>query len=256
MTWNLTDDDTLAALTSTVAPPGDLESLLGDEWWAGVLSMWSTDYGFVSGDYTPSHLFQLWTHVRYSQPWQQVEETFVDADGPMALPWPEGVKQRFARLANGMDDDPSGAMQDLWYVASEWFDGYLPFFFADIAEIQASAVSEPVAVGLTLDSIDRSMVDAINQAALKSLPDAEGVDSFLPYWQLGDLVLLGDDHPSQYLQYVQENGGGEGQIYMNSKGGFASRGELLVQGHGSHHEHSDDFKTAIRRFSQKKLTFV
>lgn len=256
MGWNLQDQDVLNTITSGLAPPGDIESLLADDSWANIFSMWATDMGYGGGDYTASTLFALWRDYRYGTDWQTVKATYVDAGGPSAMAWPDSVIQRFDRVVNGMEDDATGAMQELWAAAIEKFDPYVQAFLADINDLQSATPSEPTTVELTLADINRDVVDSINRETLKSIDAASGVDSFVQYWQLGDLVLLGDSHPAQYVAYVQSHGGGSGQIYMSSKGGFASRGELLVQGHGSYYEHSDDFKAAIRRFSQKKLKMV
>jgi hypothetical protein len=184
-----------------------------------------------------------------------VQATYVDGGGAAAMAWPASVTDRFARLAAGMEDDGSGALGELWGAAVEKFDDYVPLFLADVNELQSATPSQPTQVELTRSMIDQGIVDSINQAALKSLEGAGGAASFIQYVQVDDLVLIGDDHPPAYTEWVMGHAGGAGQTYMNSKGGLMSRGELLVQGYGSYHEHSDNFKAAIRRFSQKKLSF-
>ena len=253
MAWNLRDDEVRATITSGVAPPADPETMLADDTWANIFSMWCTDMGHGTGDYTASAIFALWRDLTYRTEWETVKANYLDEGGAYALEWPDNVRLRFDQLANGMSDDPAGAFGEMWAAALEKLEPYMEAFRGDINDLQSETASEPVATGIAWEDIDRDLVDSINQVTLKELPDAEGLNSFLQYWQLGDLVLLGDNHPAQYLAYVKAHGGGEGQIYMNSKGGFASRGEIIVQGYGSHYEHSDDFKAAIRRFSQKKL---
>jgi len=72
------------------------------------------------------------------------------------------------------------------------------------------------------------VIDATNQAALKSLPEAEGLDSFVSFVLAGDVVLIGDDHHPAYYEYVEAKGATKGQVYMNKKGTAFSAGELLA----------------------------
>lgn len=251
MSWDLTDDELRKGVTATVAPPSTVDDLLGDDMWANVFSVWATDLGFQRGDYTASHLFELWTDQRHHAGYDAIRDKYVASGNAYGLDWPSSVVDRFERVDAGMDDQ-SAALAELGGATVEKLDPYVTAFQADIREIQSSEGSDPQAVGLTRDRIDQAVVDKVNQAALKSLPEAGGVDSFVQFWINRDLLLIGDEHPAAYLDFAK-NGGQHGQMYMNAKGGAFSRGTLIVQGISSTNQ--DAVKAAVRRFSQKKLDF-
>lgn len=251
MSWDLHDEDVRRTLTEGLAPPSNVNDLFADDMWANVFSLWATDLGFQRGDYTASHLFDLWKDHRSNVGYETIRDKYVAPGNPYDLQWPPAVTDRFERTDAGMDDQ-SGTLAELWNAAVERLDPYQGTFRRDIEEIQSSAASEPVPMALTRDRIDQQVVDSINQSALKSLPEAGGMDSFVEFWMKGDLLLIGEDHPAGYLAFARD-GGTQGQIYMNAKGGVFSRGELLVQGVGGGNQ--DSFKEALRRFSQKKVSF-
>lgn len=252
MSWELQDDEVRKTITEGVAPPSRAEDLLENDSWAGIFSMWATDLGFKHGDYTASRIYEFWRDYRYGTDFATMREKYLAPGNPYGIEWPQNVLDRFERVDAGMED-PAGALAEMRNAAIEKLEPYLSAFGDDIHAIQSTAASEPTGIELTRDRIDQSLVDSINQDALKNAPAAEGLDSFVEFWMRGDLLLIGENHPGAYLDFVK-NGGVRGRLYMNSKGGAFSRGEILVQGISS--SEYDAFKTAIRRFSQKKVTLA
>src|SRR5689334_20283083 len=108
MPWNLQDQEWLARIAAETAPPTDVPTLLSDELWANAFSMWATDLGFTEGDYTPSTLHRLWVDLAYGASGETIYAQYLDPSTGGGQ-WPDALLDRYARAANGMDDDYSGA---------------------------------------------------------------------------------------------------------------------------------------------------
>jgi hypothetical protein len=260
MVWNLKDDEMRDAITAATAPPRDPEAIFANDFWANAYSVWSTDRGFATGDYAASLLHRVWIDLTHGASGESIRSEYVDPASPSALPWPSSARDRFERVAAGMEDDYSGALGETRAATIEMLGPPVDAFLADVGALQAERASEPTRVELTRDRIDMGVIDATNQAALKSLPEAEGSDSFATFVLAGDVVLIGDDHPSPYYAYVEAKGATKGQIYMNKKGSAFSAGELraalvsnlpISQEAGRSAE--DALEEAIGRVSKKKV---
>jgi hypothetical protein len=97
-----------------------------------------------------------------------------------------------------------------------------------------------------MNRIEEAVVDSFNQDALKHL--AEG--SSTGFWMRDDLLLIGDNHASRYVEFAK-NGGNPGQALHESQGGC-----LQHRRGGCPTESWVDpvsLKETIRRFSQTKV---
>jgi hypothetical protein len=235
MGWELKDEDLLNRITASTAPPNDLPTLLSDDLWANAFSMWATDLGYQKGDYNAGKLHHLWIDLDYRTPGETIYAQYVDPSGPSALQWSSGVTDRFERVANGMESDYAGALAELRGAATEMLEPHASRFREDIHEIQSTHVSEPTPVGMKLEHIDMGTVDRINQAELKDLPeyrqaalDENPGAARVKFYATSSLVLIGDNHPASYYQYLTDHGYTVGTITMMRRGGAFSRGRVEV----------------------------
>lgn len=220
----------LNSVCAQTAPPADVEAILSDDLWASVFSAWATDLGYQQGDYTASTLHHLWIDLAYGTPGETIYAQYVDPSSGSALPWQTSVFDRFERVANGMDSDYAGALAETRGATTEMLEPYASWFRNDIFELQSQQPSEPTPVGMTLDQIDMGTVDSINQAALKDMPefDKDPDGGRVNFYATTDLVLIGDNHPGTYYQYLTEHGYVLGTIMMMRRGSTFSAGRVEV----------------------------
>ena len=233
MAWQLTDQEWLTRIAAETAPPNDVPALLSDELWANAYSMWATDLGFVQGDYTASTLHRVWVDLAYGTAGETVYEQYLDPSAGSGVPWPEALLDRFARAANGMDSDYSGALDETRRVVSEMLEPYVARFCEDVHALQSENVSEPMPVPAASVKPDLGAVDAINQAVLKDLPEfrsekANLADSRVRFYATADVVLIGDDHPASYYEYLNAVGHTIGTITMMRRGSAFNPGRMEV----------------------------
>jgi len=230
MAWQLTDDDWLARIAAETAPPRDVPSVLSSELWANAFSMWATDQGYTTGDYTASALYRTWVDVRYGTAGETVYAQHLDPASGTPVAWPASVLERFARVANGMDSDYSGALAEAQHALEEMLQPYVDQFCADVLEIQSRNVSEPTP---TATKPDVGVVDGINQTVLKELPEfrsekANLIESQVRFYATPDLVLIGDSHPASYYDYLTARGYTIGTVTMMRRGSGFSPGRVEV----------------------------
>lgn len=230
MVWELKDEDLLGRVAATTAPPSSVDTLLGDELWSNVFSMWATDLGYQRGDYKASLLHHLWADLNYGTPGETIRAQYVDPNGPSALPWQTSVQERFERVANGMDSDFGGALAELRNATIEALEPYVSQFRGDILELQSQHVSEPTPVPVKMIRPDMSTVDSINQTTLKDLPEFSKNQggSTVKFYANSSAVLIGDNHPASYYEYLKATGHTIGTVRMMKRGGAFSPGRVEV----------------------------
>ena len=273
MAWELKDEDLLKRVAAATAPPGDLQTLQSDDLWANAFSMWATDLGFQQGDYKASSLLHLWADLTYGAAGETVYAQYVEPSGGAGIQWPSSVLDRFERVANGMDSDYSGALAETRAAATEMLEPYASQFRADVQAIQSEHVSEPTPVPVREAKPDMSAVDRINQMVLKDLPEfrsdkANLSESQVKFYANTEVVLIGNNHPSSYYDYLDAHGHIVGTITMMRRGGAFSPGRMevavndLVHPGGESHgdrpfPHPDDILRgvieAIGRVSNKEV---
>jgi hypothetical protein len=228
--WQLTDEDMLNSVSAETAPPTDLEGLLSSDLWASVFSAWATDLGYQQGDYTASTLHRVWIDLAYSTPGETIYAQYVEPSSGSALPWPTSVFDRFERVANGMDSDYAGALAETHAAVTEMLEPYASMFRDDIFELQSQHPSEPTPIEITLSQIDMGTVDSINQAVLKDLPEfnKDPAGSRVTFYANTEVVLIGDNHPGTYYQYLYDRGHTVGTVTMMRRGSAFSAGRLEV----------------------------
>lgn len=99
---------------------------------------------------------------------------------------------------------------------------------------------------------DASAIASENERALKELGDG----GELPFWSLGELVLIGPAHPGQYYDWITEpmQGCAHGTVKIE-KGGVFSPGSLtftVTDGHADRREIEDH----IAQFSKKEVIWA
>jgi hypothetical protein len=117
------------------------------------------------------------------------------------------------------------------------------------------AAEETDVGAMTLDDIDSAKVAEINQRVMKALkePDSTHEGESIDFVQAGEHVLLGDKHDPRYYKLLsQQTNHCQGKLTMAEKGGAFSTGKIEVVGSND----EDQFKSAIRDFSKKKITFA
>jgi hypothetical protein len=230
MAWELQDEEWLARIAAETAPPEDVQSVLSAELWANAFSMWATDFGYATGDYTAGTLHRVWVDLDYGTAGETVFAQYIDPLSGTMIQWPASLVDRFARVANGMDSDYSGALGETRRVASEMLQPYVARFCADVHELQSHNVSEPTHAAT---KPDMGVVDGINQAVLKDLPEyrsdkANLTESQVRFYASPDVVLVGDSHPASYYDYLTGVGYTIGTITMMRRGSGFNPGRVEV----------------------------
>lgn len=121
-----------------------------------------------------------------------------------------------------------------------------------------SAESQSAKYGMTVDEIDWSMVQAVNEKAIKDTPNNGDV----AFWQLpaGEILIGKDQQPETYrklIELVRDQGAvptgdkPNGTIKV-TKGGAFSKGGLAVTGATN----QDRMRALIKEFSDKTVTFA
>jgi hypothetical protein len=230
MGWKLKDDELLDRVAAATAPPGDLETLLADELWSNVFSIWATDLGFEGGDYNASRLHHLWADLSYGTAPDTIRAQYVDPGGASALPWPASVLERFERADNGMDSDYNGAVTELRHATIEALEPYASKFRDDIKGVQSEHLSQPTLVDVKLTQPDMGLVDRVNQATLKDLPEynSDHTGATVKWFANSQVVLIGDNHPASYYQYLKATGHTEGWLMMMKRGSAFKPGRVEV----------------------------
>jgi hypothetical protein len=230
MAWDLRDDELLKRIADRTAPPSDLRGILSDETWVNAFSMWATDLGFQRGDYAASALYRLRVDLEHNTAGETIFSQYVDPAAGSGIQWPSSVPERFERVANGMDSDYSGALAETRAAATEMLERYVSPFRDDILQIQSENVSEPTPVPANLAKPDTGSVDRINQAVLKDLPEfrSAGDKARVKVYATTEVVLIGDDHPASYYEYLDATGHTLATITMMRRGGAFGPGKLEV----------------------------
>ena len=230
MAWDLQDPDWLARIAAETAPPGDVHAVLSDELWGNAFSMWATDLGYGHGDYAASTLHRVWVDLAYGADGPTVYAQYVDPSAGAGLSWPEGLVERYARAANGMDGDYSGALEETRRMTTELLEPYVARFGEDVHALQSAHVSEPTPVAARQAKPDLGAVDAINQQTLKDLPEfnSDPAGATVRFYATTDVVLIGDNHPASYYDYLTAVGYTIGTIMMMRRGSTFSAGRVQV----------------------------
>jgi hypothetical protein len=121
-----------------------------------------------------------------------------------------------------------------------------------------SAASQSARFGITVDEIDWSMVQAVNEKAIKDAPDGGDV----AFWQLpsGQVLIGKDEQPETYRKLIELVRDGEANPSGNqpngtitvTKGGITSRGRLRIRGATD----EQTMRSWISAFSDKSMTFA
>jgi hypothetical protein len=113
-------------------------------------------------------------------------------------------------------------------------------------------VSEPTVVDMTVDRVERSVVEKFNDQALKTL--REGTTT--PFYEIGDLVIIDAKLPPKaqpYLEWAQQQKeiNPAATVTMIKKGGAFDPGKIKVVGV----QNTASFEAAIKRVSKKKIEY-
>ncbi len=132
---------------------------------------------------------------------------------------------------------------------------------AGLLEVDAdagSAEAQSAKYGMTIDEIDWSMVQSVNEKAIKDTANGQTV----PFWQLptGEVLIGKDQQPETYRKLIElvRDGGAvptgakpNGTIKV-TKGGAFSKGKLEATGATD----QDRMRALISDFSDKPITFA
>lgn len=202
-------------------------------------------------------------------------------NGVSGIAWPDHIAQELSGAAQGLGTDSTlfamevhgqETLQDWWAAfadevsrmqnwagreagVAEWADPKnRPSEAPPLTEEQqAGLAARPVTTTMTMDQIDQSYLDSVNEYNLKALEEG----GYIEYRFFGGKLLVGPETGSFAPAYVQvfeyEAETVSGHIMMKSKGGTFSSGEIMVSGFTGD---QSAFKAAIRRFSKKSVTFA
>ena len=244
MTFRFISQDLLNWLLQAGSPPGDVQSALADPGWAEAIAAW-----IIDDYYLQIQDPDLDNWGMFIQRWHQgtsladLYAEFGQRDARHEVEWDIRLQSLFLTTVNGLDPEDE-TRQQLWDAVVARIEPHYPVFVEDVASV--ATVSEPQEVVQT-PSIDWDYIDQLNEINLKNA--AAGVQ--LDFVQRGEVVLIGSGWPDYYTNWAQ--GGGQwGNITVQSRGGFASTGEIEVTGA----QDQAAFKETLRRFSKKKVTFV
>jgi hypothetical protein len=249
LSLNYDNDQFVQTVTYAGQPPTSAAAIMADGTWADIYLRYLDDSTGLSGDATYTNAAQFLRDIGNSAPWSHLVELYCTIGSPACLPWPTGAVEIMTDVQNGLYDEAQ-ARQDLAEYCWSWAEQAVPGFLQWVTSVQSAAPSEPVMQQMTVDMIDRAVVDGINQAVLKA---AQTPGETLTYWQAGDVVLIGVDHAASYYDALQGDPGYcGGTITIKSRGSTFSAGEITASGSAD----QAGFKSAIKRFSSKKVTFV
>jgi hypothetical protein len=267
MTWTV-DTTELDLISQAGEPPQDPNLMLQDQKWSAIFHLWAKNK-VAAGDQQPMCLYQLESCLVQTLTLDEYYPLFFDDGAQYPIQMPVGLKIKAKMVVEDRSDDSEDTVKkELKDNVVEQLWRYYGDFFKDVKAKQQEAVSKvddaapsvpqpvkttvstPKVVPLTRARIDQVVVDKTNEVALKDLqPDSQPI-TFLMF---DDLLLIGDNHPEAYVEFAKKNGGNKGRLAMKSKGGAFSTGEILVQRVSGVDEAK--LKAAIKRFSQKKVTF-
>lgn len=261
MAWSVDNSTDLDMIVKAGPPPNDGDVLISDSTWSNILMMWAK-YKKTVGDQQPLSLVQLDSCLVTDLALADYYASFF-ADSPeFPIDLPLGLKIKAKQvLEQSSDTSEADFKQQLRTEVLNQLWGYLGEFISDVKATQEEAASEDddsdsggsgtVSTGVTqmaLSDIDMAKVEELNQSAVKAL----NVGESLRFVQAGDVVLLGMNHNQAYYPLLrQEAECCEGTLKMVEKGGAFSPGKLAVSGSSD----TEAFKSAVRDFSKKKITF-
>ncbi len=127
----------------------------------------------------------------------------------------------------------------------------------DVGDDPLSAKSQSAKYGMTVDEIDWSMIQAVNEKAIKDTPN----NGEVAFWQMlsGEVLIGKDQQPETYRKLIELVRGGGGVptgarpngVMKVTKGGAFSKGTLAVTGATD----QDRMRALIKEFSDKVVTF-
>jgi hypothetical protein len=202
-------------------------------------------------------------------------------DGVAGIAWPEQIATQLSGAAQGLGTDSVlfamevHAQETLtaWWTAfadevarmqswagrtagvAEWSDPKnRPAEAPPLTEEQqASLAARPVTTTMTMDQLDRSYIDSVNEYNLKAVDEG----GYVEYRFYNGILLVGPETGSfapaylQVFEYQAETVAGHNM--MKSKGGTFSSGEIVVRNFTGDQA---AFKTALRRFSKKNVSYA
>jgi hypothetical protein len=260
VSWTVDDPEHVAAVGRAGAPPPDFEAFFANETWAWIWASWSASR-ISAGDSLPYHLYRLTDAVLRGASVDELHRLFVGRDAEMPVPFPPDLEARVAAHLDTGEGDEAQVRRALWDAAMEWVHGYYAGFWSDVQIVQQQAGGggerdavidlderrAPARSGFTREMVVESMVDEINEERVKRM----GPGTFQPFWQHGNLVLIGPGHYDPYYDFVQERDGScTGYVTLESR----AFGTSVIRVTGSNDEAG--FKEAIRRFSRKRIEFT
>lgn len=225
--------------------PNSIDRVMQDGNWQAIFIRWLDDTATTNSDYIFScNVAKFWSQLDNGMSFDNMRELYCEPMSSEYIEFPADARKMFDEVIDGLYDDGE-ARSSLRAYCSQWLEVIYPYFTDFLRQNQWA----PQAATLTRDRIDDAVVDNVNQATLKGMREPGQAADF---WQTGDLVLIGGGHAASYYQFVTDSGGVQGQIEIVSRGSAFSSGEIRVTGCTDQAR----FKQAVRRFSDKKITYV
>ena len=255
MTWNTTNTVAIDKVKQ-MGPVPALDAVLRDGDWVWILRSWAYDYG-EGGDDMPYRATNFLTELVNLREMSELNPTYIAVGSDMEVGFSSELVAEADQQAEGFGPRPEQELRDELYAeAYTRLKAYYDVFAADIAEAQTrdgAAVSAPVRQTLTHDRIDRAVVDGYNDSILKGLEKG----AYCAYEQSLDVVFLKpvglESIAPGYRAWIADaESYSQGFVQMVSKGRGLDPGEIKVTGSRD----PDEFKTAIRRVTKKKVTFA
>jgi hypothetical protein len=237
--WENLDAQSRAFIETAEAPKDDVWWITADPNWGVLFSNWLGASGYAQEAAIGAFLVQG-VNADCETLWGR----YGDA-GSGVVDWASHTPEVHAKLqaAEQSGDFSPGLLGEWTYAAVDVVTPYVVPFIDEVNRIRGGSEAT-----FSYDDIDWGFVQQLNQYLLKNL-DAGGS---MQYLQLGQAVLFdGEGTPPTYRQAMIDAGASEGQVYVDARGGLASRGKISV----TRSPDEAAFKAAIREFSNKQIEF-
>jgi len=268
--WPGLSDDTRDFLTSLEDPSGDVEAALGDGNWMWLFS----SYLQANGANEQATMTTVAANTANGMEPRDVYE-LCGPGGAYPLNLDSELAGALENAQHGYDGGIAGrihifcveGLREWWTVFVDeatrirhWsgrqglIDEWESHAGDNLTEEQrAQTTGMPVHTTMSVEDLDKSYIDGVNQVALKDLEEGDSLE----FKQYLDYVLIGNDFPPAYVQVIETAGdrswgSTSGIVTMVAKGGTFSTGRLGARFTGAFPDR-DNFEAAVARVSKKSV---
>ncbi len=243
--WQYVDQESLSWMAQAGNPPGDIGSVLADPGWATIFMRWADEHCMtVAQDVDLQHRSLFIVSVHDGASLGDLYDEYAHREAPHLIEWND--LELVSDFSFGREDanNEASARPRLWENCVQYLGQYYDPFVADVYAL--TAVSDPVLVENQEPAWDYAVIDGLNKRNLKDAPARTSLD----FLQCREAILIGDGHPTPYVNYAS-NAGQKGRVIVVSRG---IGGRIQVVDAWD----PDSFKAYIKAndITDKKMEFV